>query len=76
MLEDLTLTITEQANGVRSTYHLHYIPKEVSSLSLKPNFIIDLLKQEFTRLGLAQSTDGKTSATFIGNGGTSISSQG
>lgn len=55
---DLTIYIQVQESGLSSTSRLSF-KKEVG-LSLIPtvNSIIALLRQEFTSLGFAQSTDG------------------
>lgn len=76
MLEDLTLSITELQNGAKLTYHYRFTKKEGLSFAPKPSFIIDLLKLEFTRLGLVLNTDGITCSTSTKNGGTNILSQG
>lgn len=68
MLEDLTIHITERANGASLTYRLS-LDKEESSFSGKTaNYIIARLKLEFIKLGLKLNTDGIISCTSSGNG--------
>lgn len=68
MLEDLTISLSEQQNGVRSIWRLSLNKKEFYGLDMPVSSIISLLKKEFTRLGFPLNIDGITSSTFNENG--------
>ena len=73
MLEALTISITEQVNGVRLTYRLSLEKKESLFSLLTASSFIDLLKQVFTENGLILNIDGITSCTSNESGKTSVS---
>jgi len=72
MLEDLTVRITEQVNGVKSTYLYRLEPMASTGFRHSADSIIGRLNKVFTRLGYKLSTDGTiySSSTKNGEGST------